>query len=311
MNLVLPKLPLLSKFVSRLKFPAKLRTKKKLIPIAGLILITILVAGGFILIYRKNAKPAPIIPTIADDAVQSQQPQHIATSSSSTVFRVPILMYHYIEHVKDPGDTIRQKLNIYPETLGLEIKTLQDDGYTFLYASEVAQAIDGKMKLPAKPIVLTFDDGYKDFYTDALPVLQKYHVKATAYIITGFLGRPNYMTVDQLKAVKASGIVEIGAHTENHIDLNHATVKKQTEEIVNSKKYLEKLFSQPVTSFAYPSGRFNQDTVKIVQAAGFTNAVSTNPGTQVTNTNRFVLFRLRPGSRSGKVLLSFLDKMMR
>jgi peptidoglycan/xylan/chitin deacetylase (PgdA/CDA1 family) len=260
---------------------------------------------------------------VADDLVQDAAPQHLpdiisppAASSSATkvatqaaMMKVPILMYHYIEHVKDPGDTIRQKLDVYPETLGLAIKTLQDDGYTLLFASELADIIDGKMPLPAKPILLTFDDGYRDFYTDALPVLEKYHAKATAYIITGFLGKPNYMTLTQLQTVQQSGIVEIGAHTEHHIDLNHASVQKQTQEITGSLDYLNTLCPGQIHSFAYPSGRFDQDTVKIVQTAGFSTGMSTNPGTEVTAANRYTLFRLRPGSSTGKGLLNFITRM--
>lgn len=227
-------------------------------------------------------------------------------SYKSEIARIPILMYHYVEHVRDKRDTIRQKLNIYPETLSSQIKTLQDDGYTFLRMSEIGEIIDGKKQIPTKPIVLTFDDGYKDFYTDVLPVLQKHNVPATAYIITNFIGRPNYMTRKQLDTVQASGLVELGAHTIHHVDLPHVTEVFARKEIVKSKEALELWYGSPVVSFAYPNGRFSDNLEKLVKEAGFTNAVSTLPGSSIANENRFRLYRLRPSARRGQALLQFL-----
>lgn len=275
----------------------------------GFIGVLLTSAGTFFWLkeQEKKVQKTPIA-SLLDDVPQDTAPQHVA-SSSAVVVKVPILMYHYIEHVKDPGDTFRQKLNIFPETLALQLKVLSENGYSFIRMSDVADAVDGKKKLPSKPIVLTFDDGYRDFYTSALPVLEKYKVPATAYIITGFINRPNNLTLAQLKSLGQNKLIEIGAHTVHHIDLNHASLEKATAEIIDSKTYLEKLLERPVTTFAYPSGRFDQQAVKIVQQAGFSTAVSTMPGVEASVQNRFILFRLRPGSRTGQALLTFLKQM--
>lgn len=273
--------------------------------------VLIAITLGLLAVIKYAHAVEPTTPTIVDDEHQYSEPMHITPPASApvTVIHVPILMYHYVEHVKDRRDTMRQKLNINPEILDQQLKTLDEAGYTYLFMNDIAEAIDQKKPLPPKPVVLTFDDGYADFYTGALPILEKHHAKATAYIITEFLGRPNYMTLKQLQTVQQTGLIEIGAHTQHHIDLSHASVMKQTEEIAGSKKTLDALFPNQVFSFAYPSGRFNQDSIKIVREAGFTTAVSTNPGTEIYNGNRFVLFRLRPGSRLGKDLIEFLDRM--
>lgn len=251
------------------------------------------------------------VPLIDEDqtATASSLLSPSSQTASPSAMHVPILMYHYVEHVKDPGDTLRQKLAIFPETLDSQLKTMQQAGYTFMYMSDLADVIDGKKTLPPKPIVLTFDDGYRDFYTDAFPILKKYNIKSTEYIISAFIGKPNYMFLPQLQTIKQSDLVEIGAHTEHHIDLRSANEKKATEEIAGSKAALEKLFGDPVLTFAYPSGFFTDATVQIVKDAGFTSAVSTKPGTAVTPDNRLTLFRLRAGSRTGKSLLEFLQKM--
>lgn len=73
----------------------------------------------------------------------------------------------------------------------------------------------GKMELPAKPVILTFDDGYEDNYTEMLPILEEYGMKATVYVITNQIGQPGYLTWDQLRAMQVRGI-EIGSHTANH-----------------------------------------------------------------------------------------------
>jgi peptidoglycan/xylan/chitin deacetylase (PgdA/CDA1 family) len=280
--------------------------------IVAVIILAILGTAGYIAYGRYQAAQAPLASYIQDEAKNTFQSIPVNYSpalapATTTTVHIPIIMYHYVEHVKDKKDILRQKLNTNPETLDLELKTMQDAGYTFLTMSEVNEAINNKKPLPKKPVVLTFDDGYKDFYTDALPILQKHQVKATAYIITGFIGKPNYMSLPQLTEVKKSGLIEIGAHTVHHIDLKHATLKQAEDEIKGSKVALEKLFGEPVTTFAYPSGRFNEQAIQVVKEAGFTTAVSTMPGTQAAAINELVLFRLRAGGRTGKQLLTFLE----
>ncbi len=280
------------------------------------LLITILAIFG---IYQTNFYAFSVHRNEIKELQQQTVPQDIkgasvATSSASEsffpqqTFRVPILMYHYVEYVKDKGDTIRISLNITPFTFEEEIKTLIGAGYTFMTNAELADVLDKKTTLPAKPILLTFDDGYRDFYTDVLPILKKYHVKATAYIIPGFLNKPNNLLDDQVKDIVQSGLVEIGAHTVHHVWLKGRSLKDVTDEVSLSKTMLEQQFHIAVVSFAYPYGAFDSQAVRVVKSVGFTSAVSTAPGIQESRANRFFLFRLRPGGRTGQALLDFLDK---
>jgi peptidoglycan/xylan/chitin deacetylase (PgdA/CDA1 family) len=223
------------------------------------------------------------------------------------MIRVPILMYHYVEYVKDKGDTIRQSLSLAPFTFEDEIKTLIGAGYTFMTDAELADALSGKITLPEKPIVLTFDDGYRDFYTDVYPILKKYHVKATAYIISGFLGYPNNMDAGQIRQIADDGLVEIGAHTVNHAWLKGMDEKELVYEVDQCKKTLEDLTGKPVVSFAYPYGAFDVPAIQTLAAAGFTSAVSTIPGADQYQTHRYFLYRLRPGGKTGESLLSWLS----
>lgn len=222
--------------------------------------------------------------------------------------RVPILMYHYVEYVEDKNDTIRQSLNINPYVFESQIETLKTAGYTFLTASDLDKLLSGKVKSPPKPILITFDDGYRDFYTDVYPLLQKYQVKATEYVIVNFLNRPNHLYLDQLKEMTKDGLVEIGAHTMDHTWLKGVDIKTAQYEIAESRKELQRLLNASVTSFAYPYGAFDLQTINLVKTAGLTNAMSSVPGIQATDDNRYFLYRLKPGYRTGEELLSYLAK---
>lgn len=222
---------------------------------------------------------------------------------------VPVLMFHYVEYVKDKGDTIRQSLDTTPYTLEQEIVTLQNAGYTFMTNYELSQALDGIRTLPPKPILLTFDDGYRDFYTDAYPILKKYNVKATEYLISGFTGYPNNMTEDQIKEIARDGLVELGVHTVDHPSLKGLPLQKLAYEVFQSKAAIEQMIGHPAYSFAYPNGSFDVAAIEAVRQAGFTSAVSTVAGIDQPQSHRYFLYRLRPGGRTGDTLISWLSSV--
>ncbi len=234
--------------------------------------------------------------------------QLIQTASSSASFRIPILMYHYVEYVTDTRDTIRKSLALTPYVFDKQVETLQNAGYTFMTTKDLADVLDGKTTLPEKPVILTFDDGYRDFYTDVFPLLKKHKVKAVAYIVPGFLDKLNYMFTPQVEEVAKSGLVEIAAHTVHHVWLKGMTKERAEFEITESKKMLEESLHISIVSFAYPYGAFDQQAADIVKKAGFKTAVSTVPGIMDFEQNRFFLYRLRPGGRIGKELLTYLTQ---
>ncbi|MGH7245697.1 MAG: polysaccharide deacetylase family protein [Candidatus Levyibacteriota bacterium] len=280
--------------------------KKLLIPV---VLIFLLGVGSVYLFFSTQLRPVVETKKTEQRKIPKEVVKNTLNQASvSATFRVPILLYHYVEYVKDKGDTIRQSLDIYPSTLDAQIKTLQDAGYTFMTASELGEVIDGREELPLKPVLLTFDDGHWDLYTDVLPILEKYHVKATAYIISGFINGSDFLTSDELQKVIDSGLVEIGAHTVHHIGLAGKLLPVVQYEVSQSKKDLETKYNLHVVSFAYPGGSFDQQAIDAVKAAGYTNAVSTVPGIEQTKQNRLFLYRIRPGGRSGQTLLDFLQQ---
>jgi len=274
--------------------------------IISVIILFLFCIGSFIFYKFASSRIKSIVETPKTE--MKKIPSDVKQKLSLTVFRVPILMYHYVEYVKDKKDTIRQSLDITPYTFEQQVKTLQNAGFTFMTARELGEVIDGKMELPKSPILLTFDDGHWDFDTVVLPILKKYHVKATAYIITGFIGRSDFMSKEELLDVINSKLVDVGAHTVHHVSLKGRTSSVLNYEIGQSKTELENTYHFSVVSFAYPGGAFDQKAIDAVKNAGFTTAVSTIPGIIQSNSNKFFLYRLRPGYKTGDTLLNYLKQ---
>ncbi|MEI6528960.1 MAG: polysaccharide deacetylase family protein [Candidatus Falkowbacteria bacterium] len=218
---------------------------------------------------------------------------------------LPILMYHYVE--TPTATTTLKGLYLDPKIFAEQLMALNKNNYDLLFMSEAAASLQDEKLLGNKNIVLTFDDGYEDFYTEVFPLLKKYNYKATLYIIINKLGAPGYLTREQVKELASSGLVEIGSHTFNHPDLRVLKDKDAKFEITASKKILEQISGRPVTSFAYPFGYYKTDFFALASSTGYTNAVSVIPGLKQGRENIWLLRRLRPGDRSGEVFVKWLD----
>ncbi len=291
--------------------PSSKKSALKKINLTPLLILGILVilAIIFFRIFEENMTPKAETPqnemkTLPHDIRKELQ----KSATPSATFRVPVLLYHYVEMVKDDKDTIRKSLSIHPATFADQVKTLKDAGFTFLTASDLVNILDGKTQPPAKPILLTFDDGYRDFYTDVLPIIKKNQVKVTAFIVPGFINGPNSMYQNQVVEATKSGLVEVGAHTVFHTYLKGMNERRAKYEIEESKKMLESDYHIKVPTFAYPYGAFDKQTVDLVKQAGYKIAFSTLPGVDVNQQNRFFVYRIRPGYRTGKALLDYLNQ---
>lgn len=125
--------------------------------------------------------------------------------------------------------------------------------------------------------MITFDDGYEDAATAALPILERYGFPATFYIVTEFVGRPGYLSWEQVALLHASGM-EIGSHSLTHPDLAALDLDAAEAQIVQSKAILEQQLGIPIRSFCYPIGSYSPEVADLVRAAGYTNAVTTHQG---------------------------------
>jgi peptidoglycan/xylan/chitin deacetylase (PgdA/CDA1 family) len=196
------------------------------------------------------------------------------TAVAGQVPFIPILMYHYVRNVDPTRDRIGYGLSVSPAKFAAQMDWLYREGYTTLRMETVARCLSGLQTCPPRSVALTFDDGYEDAYRNALPVLQHYNFVATFYIVTDFVGYTGYMNWEQLRAMRDAGM-EIGAHSNTHLDLTSLDPFRATEEIAGSGQRLARELQTPITSFCYPGGQFNLAVKELVRQAGYATAVTT------------------------------------
>lgn len=268
-----------------------------------LIVITgvVVVFSYFYSIWRYNNDMSSLKKEYKEILNQQQKvtPTKIPGEVLSTIVernvRLPIILYHYVEVVKDKGDTIRQSLNINPYIFEKQLKDLKDNGYTAYYVKDIPGILNGDIKINDKSVVLTFDDGYEDFYTDAFPIIQKYKTKVTLYVVYDFIGRKGFLNKQELVDIANSGLVEIGSHAVDHISMSGIATSEAKWQITRSKSLLEELLGIEIKTFAYPYGGFNAKTIDFVKEASYSAAVSVMSGVYHTNDEIFHLTRYRAG----------------
>lgn len=215
--------------------------------------------------------------------------------------RLPILVYHYVENVTDERDTLRQSMATRPSFFEEQLRYLKNNDYTAVTLDDLQQALNGQTRLSEKSIILTFDDGYRDFYTDAYPLLKKYQTKAINYIIVNHIGRSGNLTEEMIREMLGSGLVTIGCHTLDHVYLPKEKLGEARRQIFECKKQLEERFGVKVNHFAYPGGYYNSAVVEMVKEAGFWTAAGTVPGVIHSPDNIYTLKRLHTGNLSPEV----------
>ncbi len=206
--------------------------------------------------------------------------------------RVPILMYHYIRVNPVPGDQLGFNLSVTPEDFRAQMDWLAANGFHPIDFEDLRAYFGGRAPLPAKPVILTFDDGYKDLYTTAYPVLRAHGFKAVAYVVLGFLGAPNNVNGDQVREMDAHGI-QIGSHTVSHADLTKTNGGELEHQVRDARAGLEALLGHPVLDFCYPAGRYDGRVVAAVQSAGYDTATTTNSGVAHNLGDRYTWTRVR------------------
>lgn len=207
---------------------------------------------------------------------------------------VPILLYHYIRINPNPADRVGFNLSTPPAMFAAQMRYLADHSFHVLSLHEAVVAIARHQPLPARPVVLTFDDGYADFFTAAVPVLRAHGFKATDFVISGRMGVPGFMTPGQVLAADAMGFT-IGAHTVDHYALAGLAPARAAWEMRQSKVALESLLGHTVIDFAYPYGSYNAYDLVLASRVGFEAAASTLAGTVHTPGQLMFLSRLRIG----------------
>ncbi len=187
------------------------------------------------------------------------------------------LMYHFIGEVPSPDQFA---FTISQEHFIKQLDFLQEHGYTSISTQDILHAYQTGHTHMQKPVLLTFDDATQDHYTVLFPILKTHKVHALIFVITDFVGKPGYMTWQQMQEMQQSGLVEFGSHTCSHRRLRELPQEQIIQEITQSKKVLEENLHQPIHCFCYPfgAGAFDKHVRPHVLQAGYTLDFSTKRG---------------------------------
>ncbi len=224
---------------------------------------------------ETNTKETSQETTVLKETTAPQVPQTpierpVRDDIDTTKPYAPIcFMYH---SVKEDPTTSLENLFLRPSEFESQVSTMINSGCSFLFADEFNYTA-------TKSVVLTFDDGYEDNYTDMFPILKKYNAKATIFIITGYVNSPGYLSDWQIKEMAASGLVRFCSHTVTHPRLTSLSEDALRYELTVSKEYLKGLTGIEPKAICYPTGAISEFVAAISEEYydfGYTTVSSSN-----------------------------------
>ena len=250
----------------------------------SLIAVLLILLGGLLIADGSKEEPLPAnMPAPEDDV------------------KVLVLNYHMV-------NPMLISLAIDPTDFDWQMKYLVDHGYHTISPDELYDFMEGTGTLPDRPVLITFDDGYVDNYTNAYPILKKYNLKATIFIVTGFVSsRKGYLTWDQLREMEQHGIMA-QSHTVTHAPLPELPDERIREELVESKRTAEAELGHPIDFIAYPTGVHDLHIVSIAKAAGYRGGFTVKYGNVDRSSNVYALERV-PVFRTSATNVDFVDRL--
>lgn len=239
---------------------------------------------------QSRATGTAAAPTATSTATVTNTPQPVART-----VRVPILMYHHVGDLPPDADAVRKSLTISQDLFNEQLKFLAAQGYTTIHIADLINHFQTGAPLPEKPIILTFDDGYDDNYTNVFPTLKDFGFRGTFFIIgapTDY-GSPGYLRWEQILEMYNNGM-EIGAHSLTHrYNLGQFSASIQDSEIKKGHQLMADHLPNWMPLFSYPSGSYNQYTLDLLRRLGYVAAVTTKQGAQQSSQAPLELRRIR------------------
>lgn len=194
------------------------------------------------------------------------------TPTSTLSIKVPILIYHSVRPYY-PGITkLVKEFTVPPDVFEDQLKYLHDNGFTPITPDDLTNYLTSGKSLPQKPFMITLDDGWRNQFNYAFPVLKKYNDHAVFYIYSDVIGKKHFLTWDEVKNMANANMI-IGGHTKSHPELSKIVDDNALrQEIVGSKKIIEDHLGKTLNDFAYPFGKYNDHVVSMVAQAGYKSA---------------------------------------
>lgn len=216
-----------------------------------------------------------------------------------TCYRVPILMYHSIAPASNPND----RLTISPEAFERQMVFLKKNGFNVVPLEKAVSYLAHNGRAPFKSVAITMDDGLENNYRNAYPVLKKYRLPATIFVIIDRVGKEGYLTWDQIAEMSGSGIVDIESHTISHYWLTGLDDKALKTELEASKVILESRLKRPVPFVCYPMGTYDVRVKSGARAAGYRAAFATKIKTFFAHGDLYAIGRIRVSHTSDNLFV--------
>lgn len=198
---------------------------------------------------------------------------------------VPVLNYHKV-------DNLNIALSLTPEEFDEQIGYLAANGYHAITPDQLMNYLKYGRALPDKPVLITFDDGYLDNYTNAYPILKKHGFTATIFIVTDLVGKDErFMTWDQVREMQKDGFV-FGSHTVNHTPLTKMSSEQAAAELADSAAEMERQLGAKPRYFAYPTGAYNLKIEDLVRQTGYRAAFTIRYGQVGIESDPYALERI-------------------
>jgi peptidoglycan/xylan/chitin deacetylase (PgdA/CDA1 family) len=209
-------------------------------------------------------------------------------------FAVPVLMYHRVADLtaREARSPLMRDLTVAPADFERQMRYLVENGFTLLLAREVEEAVREDLPLPEKAAAVTMDDGYHDNFEQAFPVLRRYRLPATLFLVTSTIGTARHLAWDEVALMHGEG-VGYGSHTVSHRDLTLLSLPELDFELGESKRVLEERLIERITAVAYPAGQYNATVAARAQAAGYLAGWKKGGGPVQPGADLYLLPRVR------------------
>lgn len=219
---------------------------------------------------------------------------------------VPILCYHNIKNFSASATADVKAYTTTPKRFAEQMKALYDNGYQTISPDALFNYLTHNAPLPPKPILLTFDDTRAAQFTLAVAEMNKYHFKGVFFIMTVSIGKPGYMTKNQIKKLAQTGHT-IGLHTWDHTAVTHYSEADWNTQLIRPRKQLEDLIGKPIDYFSYPFGLWNQNAISKLKAENFKLAFILSSPKDKTNPRFTVRRKTIAGTWSTPTMLKVLQ----
>jgi peptidoglycan/xylan/chitin deacetylase (PgdA/CDA1 family) len=230
----------------------------------------------------------------------------LAPVATTAEFAVPVLMYHRIAVLAPDAGPLLRDLTVSPAEFERQVRYLVENGYSILTAGQVERAVRLREELPVRAVALTLDDGYDDNFTQAFPILRRYGLDGTLFLVTSTVDTPGHVRWGEAREMLEEGM-EFGSHTVHHFDLTILSLPELDRELRDSREKLERQLETPVRQIAYPSGQYNERVKERARWAGYLAGWKKGGGWVTPESDPLLLPRVRV--RGSTTMARFIQKV--